>query len=61
MQNPILLVQNRSVMVLKGYQLGRIEYETAFLLQEKLQAQRISVQIPDVLLILEHPLTLTLS
>ena len=48
-------------MVLKVYQLGQVGYETAFLVQEKLQAQRISGDIPDVLLILEHPPTLTLS
>jgi lipoyl(octanoyl) transferase len=48
-------------MKIKVYQLGQIEYETAFLVQEKLHARRISGDIADVLLILEHPPTFTVS
>ena len=43
------------------YQLGLVEYATAFRLQDTLQSRRIEGEIPDVLLLLEHPPTLTLA
>ncbi|MDZ7832768.1 MAG: lipoyl(octanoyl) transferase LipB [Desulfobacterales bacterium] len=43
------------------YQLGQIEYSECLQLQRDLQQQRIDGTIPDVLLLLEHPPTLTLG
>lgn len=47
--------------MLQVYKLGLIEYDAAFSLQDKLQAMRIAGEIPDTLLLLEHPPTLTLA
>ncbi len=41
--------------------LGRVEYEPALDLQERLRAERIAGRIPDVLLLLEHPPVLTIG
>ena len=41
--------------------LGRIEYREAWELQDRLAAQRLAEEIPDTLLLLEHPPTLTLG
>jgi len=41
--------------------LGRIEYREAWELQDKLAKQRLSGEIPDTLLLLEHPPTITLG
>jgi len=41
--------------------LGRIRYETAWELQRKLHAQRVSGEIPDTLLLLEHEPVFTLG
>lgn len=41
--------------------LGRIEYREAWELQDALALQRLSGEIPDTLLLLEHPPTLTLG
>ncbi|MFP4531150.1 MAG: lipoyl(octanoyl) transferase LipB [Desulfobacterales bacterium] len=43
------------------YELGRIEYSQCYQLQRYLQLKRINGDIPDVLLILEHPPTLTIG
>ena len=47
--------------VLKVYKLGLVDYAGAFHLQEQLQTQRLGGDIPDILLLLEHPPTLTLA
>lgn len=41
--------------------LGRIDYREAWALQREIAAQRLAGQIPDTLLLLEHPPTLTLG
>lgn len=41
--------------------LGRVEYREAWDLQDRLAAQRLAGEIPDTLLLLEHPPTLTLG
>jgi len=41
--------------------LGRIGYQEAWELQEQLAAKRLAGEIPDTLLLLEHPPTLTLG
>jgi len=41
--------------------LGTVDYREAWDLQEKLAIQRLSGEIPDTLLLLEHPPTLTLG
>jgi lipoyl(octanoyl) transferase len=41
--------------------LGRIEYREAWELQDRLAKQRLADSIPDTLLLLEHPPTLTLG
>src|SRR5580704_2816852 len=41
--------------------LGRIEYREAWDLQNQLAIQRLAGKIPDTLLLLEHPPTLTLG
>lgn len=43
------------------YQLGQIEYRTCLQLQKYLQQQRIDGTVPDVLLLLEHPPTVTIG
>jgi len=43
------------------YELGRIEYSQCYQLQRHLQLMRINGNISDVLLILEHPPTLTIG
>ncbi len=46
---------------MKVYKLGTVEYAAAFALQEILQASRIKGDVPNILLLLEHPPTLTLA
>lgn len=46
---------------LRWTMLGRVEYEPALGLQERLREERIAGRIPDVLLLLEHPPVLTLG
>lgn len=41
--------------------LGRVDYREAWELQDRLAAQRLAEEIPDTLLLLEHPPTLTLG
>lgn len=41
--------------------LGQVEYRAAWAMQEELAAQRLRGEIGDTLLLLEHPLTLTLG
>ena len=41
--------------------LGRVDYEPALALQERLRARRIAGEAPDLLLLLEHPPVLTLG
>jgi lipoate-protein ligase B len=41
--------------------LGMIDYDEAYQLQKKLHRKRISGEIPDVMLLLEHPPTLTVG
>ena len=43
------------------YKLGLVEYAKAFQLQDELQSRRVNGDIPDVLMLLEHPPTLTLA
>jgi lipoate-protein ligase B len=43
------------------YELGQIEYGKAYRLQRQLHRMRIESIIPDVLLLLEHPPTLTIG
>ena len=43
------------------YQLGLIEYRKAYHLQKQLLRKRSEGQIPDVLLLLEHPPTITIG
>jgi lipoate-protein ligase B len=43
------------------YQLGLIEYRKAYRLQKQLLHKRSEGQIPDVLLLLEHPPTITIG
>ena len=43
------------------YQLGLIEYRKAYRLQKELLRKRFEGQIPDVLLLLEHPPTITIG
>ncbi|MBW2091593.1 MAG: lipoyl(octanoyl) transferase, partial [Deltaproteobacteria bacterium] len=45
--------------ILRVYQMGLAEYGRAYTFQEKLLEQRIEGEIPDTLLLLEHPPTLT--
>jgi lipoyl(octanoyl) transferase len=48
-------------MDLQAEWLGRIEYRRAWTLQHELVAARAADQVPDTLLILEHPAVLTLG
>jgi lipoate-protein ligase B len=43
------------------WELGGIEYNKAYELQRKLHRQRVMEEIPDVLLLLEHPPTITVG
>lgn len=43
------------------YTLGLLDYQQAFALQDRLLEERIAGNIPDHLLLLEHPATLTLG
>ncbi len=43
------------------YELGQIEYGKAYRLQRQLRRMRIEKAIPDVLLLLEHPPTVTIG
>jgi lipoate-protein ligase B len=43
------------------YQLGLVEYGEAYRLQKKLHRQRLKGDIPDTLLLLEHPPTVTIG
>jgi len=43
------------------WDLGLVEYGTAYDLQRKLHRQRLMEEIPDVLLLLEHPPTMTIG
>lgn len=43
------------------YQLGLIEYGEAYELQKRLHRKRMNGEIPDTLLLLEHPPTLTIG
>jgi len=43
------------------WELGLIEYEEAYHLQKTLYQQRVEGKIPDILLILEHPPTITIG
>lgn len=43
------------------YQLGLVEYGEAYELQRKLHGKRMNEEIPDILLLLEHPPTLTIG
>jgi len=47
--------------ILRVYQMGLAEYGRAYTFQEKLLEQRIEGEIPDTLLLLEHPPTLTIG
>ena len=47
--------------VLSVYQLGLVEYQQAFELQDKLRQERIGALRTDSLLLLEHPPTLTMG
>jgi lipoate-protein ligase B len=42
-------------------EMGSVEYGEAWSLQKKLHGQRVRQEIPDVLLLLEHPPTLTIG
>ena len=42
-------------------ELGLIEYQDAYNLQRTLHQQRVEGKIPDILLILEHPPTITIG
>ena len=46
---------------LNAHWLGRMEYQAAWDLQKELAAQRLTGEIGDTLLLLEHPPTLTLG
>lgn len=48
-------------MMCTVYQLGLMDYSQAWRLQEVLLERRIKAQIPDTLLLLEHPPTLTIG
>ncbi len=48
-------------MVLRVLNLGRVSYGAAFDLQKQLTEQRRTGEIPDTLLLLEHPPTITLG
>jgi lipoate-protein ligase B len=41
--------------------LGRIDFDSAFALQEQMLSQRSADEIPDTLLLLEHPPTITIG
>ena len=43
------------------YQLGLIEYSHAYDMQSRLLRERLDGQIPDILLLLEHPPTITIG
>ncbi len=43
------------------WELGLVEYDKAYQLQRKLHRQRLMEEIPDVLLLLEHPPTITIG
>lgn len=43
------------------YRLGLINYDTAYAIQKMVQAQKISGQISDIILLLEHPPTFTMG
>ena len=45
--------------ILNVYELGNVEYEKCFRIQNTLQLARLADQIPDCLLLLEHPPTIT--
>ena len=54
-----LPLQGRAAMRVEW--LGRVEYRAAWDLQRERAAQRLAGEIPDTLLLLEHPPTLTLG
>jgi len=43
------------------FELGLVEYQEAYNLQRTLHQQRVEGKIPDVLLLLEHPPTITIG
>ena len=47
--------------MLRVIDLGEIDFDSAFDLQERLLAERAADKIPDTLLLLEHPPTITLG
>jgi lipoyl(octanoyl) transferase len=47
--------------MLRVVDLGEIDFDSAFTLQERLLANRAADEIPDTLLLLEHPPTITLG
>lgn len=53
------LIRNDSVRTLHCHRLGRVEYADALALQERLVRQRRAGEIPDTLLLLEHPHVIT--
>jgi lipoate-protein ligase B len=48
-------------MSFRVYRLGLVEYGEAYQLQKELSRQRLSGDIPDTLLLLEHPPTITIG
>jgi lipoate-protein ligase B len=54
-------MQEQPAQTLLWDMLGRVEYEPALALQERLREERIAGRIPDVLLLLEHPPVLTIG
>jgi len=47
--------------MLRVVDLGRIDFDSAFALQERMLGQRADEEIPDTLLLLEHPPTITIG
>jgi lipoyl(octanoyl) transferase len=47
--------------MLRVIDLGQVDFDTAFALQEHLLAERAAEKIPDTLLLLEHPPTITIG
>jgi lipoyl(octanoyl) transferase len=47
--------------MLRVVDLGEVDFDSAFSLQERLLAQRAADEVPDSLLLLEHPPTITLG
>jgi lipoate-protein ligase B len=50
-----------TTLMLRILELGRVDYDSAFALQERLLAERADDGIPDTLLLLEHPPTITIG